>query len=146
MVSTRYINCIYIININQIIKWAFFKKQSWTWNMERKQPNWLHHLWLNFPLARCFLFRFQVVRINGEPRTSESAGFKLRDHLEIGHAPQGLGENGEPLRTRGPGGNDPIWSEHIFPTGLKPSHKWSSVEVVVNFFPVFFFFSFLICE
>jgi len=25
-----------------------------------------------------------VVRINGEPRTSESAGFKLRDHLELG--------------------------------------------------------------
>ena len=26
----------------------------------------------------------QVVRINGEPRTSESAGFQLRDHLELG--------------------------------------------------------------
>ena len=26
----------------------------------------------------------KVLRINGEQRTSENAGFKLRDHLEIG--------------------------------------------------------------
>lgn len=27
----------------------------------------------------------KVLRVNGEPLTSETAGFKLRDHLEIGH-------------------------------------------------------------
>ena len=35
----------------------------------------------------------QVLRINGEPRTSENAGFQLRDHLEIG--PGGVHLNSE---------------------------------------------------
>ena len=97
--------------------------------MESKQSSWLLHLLLDFPLfGSLFPFPFQVVRINGEPRTSESAGFKLRDHLEIGDPCWAIGKNGEPFWRTRISGEMIQFEEHNFQLGW--NHHINESEVV----------------